>query len=263
MKYQTLIFSVFVALFLVGCQSNPEYSSSDKEIKLETNQYVNSPANLYIKLAKAYFSQNDLEIALGHAKKAVAKDSGNPNAHNILALIYQSLGQNSKAESGFRRALSISPNDPYINNAYGRLMCHLGKLDKSLIHFDKTYKHPLYSRKWIPSANAGICALRNDNLEVAEDYLRKSLQNNEKFPIALYNMVRLSVAKENYLLARAFLQRYLEVGRHDSKTLWWGILTEKQLGDRDTLESYKIQLRQRFPDSDERKLLLDMESNQT
>lgn len=262
MKYAKLFLSVFSVMVLAGCQSNPEYSSDGKkEIKLETNKYINSPANLYIKLAKAYYTQGDLEIALGHAQNAVAKDSGNPNAHNMLALIYQSLGQTSKAEAGFKRALSISPHDPYINNAYGRLMCHLGKLDKSLIHFNKTIDHPLYEKKWIPTANAGICALRHGNLEVAEEYLRKSLQNNEKFSIALYNMIKLSVLQENYLMARAFLQRYLEVGRHDSKTLWWGILTEQHQGDRDTLESYKLQLRARFPDSDEAKLLFEMENN--
>jgi len=262
LKYAKLFLSVFSVLVLVGCQSNPEYSSNgNKEIKLETNKYINSPANLYIKLARAYFNQGDMEIALGHAQNAVSKDSGNPNAHNILALIYQSLGQTGKAESGFRRALSISPNDPYINNAYGRLKCVQGDLDKALIYFNKTIDYPLYEKKWIPTANAGICALRHNNLEVAEEYLRKSLQNNEKFPIALYNMVKLSVLQENYLMARAFLQRYLEVGRHDSKTLWWGILTEQHQGDRDTLESYKLQLRARFPDSDEAKLLFDMENS--
>jgi type IV pilus assembly protein PilF len=263
LKYAKLFFSVLVVLVLAGCQSNPEYSSNGKkEIKLETNKYINSPANLYIKLAQAYYAQGDMEIALGHAQNAVAKDSGNPNAHNILALIYQSLGQTSKAEAGFKKALSISPNNPHINNAYGSLMCHQGKLDKALIHYNKTVDHPLYERKWIPLANAGICALRHDNLEVAEEYLRKSLQNNEKFRFSLYNMVKLSVLQENYLMARAFLQRYLEVGPHDSKTLWWGVLSEQHQGDRDTLESYKLQLRARFPDSDEAKLLFEMENNQ-
>ena len=260
MKSVKLVLLIFVVILLAGCQSNPNYSGSSNEIKLETNKYANSPANLYIKLARAYYSQGDTEIALGHAQKAVSKDGGNPNAHNILALIYQSLGQTNKAETGFKKALSIAPHDPYINNAYGRLMCLQGNLDKALIHFNKTFSHPLYERKWIPTANAGICALRHDNLEVAEEYLRKSLQNNEKFPIALYNMVKLSVLQENYLLARAFLQRFLEVGRHDSKTLWWGILTEQQLGDLNSLESYKLQLRARFPDSDEAKLLFDMEN---
>jgi type IV pilus assembly protein PilF len=262
LKSGNLIISIFIVILLAGCQSNPEYSSgAGNEIKLDTNKYINSPANLYIKLAKAYYVQGNLEIALGHGQKAVEKDPGNPNAHNILALIYQSLGQTGKAESGFKRALSISPHDPYINNAYGRLMCQLEKLDKALIHFNKTISHPLYEKKWIPTANAGICALRFNNLEVAEEYLRKSLQNNEKFSVALYNMIKLSVLQENYLLARAFLQRYLEVGRHDSRTLWWGIQAETQLGDLDNLESYKLQLRSRFPDSDEAKLLLDMENN--
>lgn len=253
--------AVIAMLLLVGCQSNPQYGSPNKEIRLETNKYVDSPANLYIKLARAYYDRGEYVVALGHAQKSVERDSGNPNAHNILALIYQRLGQNSKADSGFRKALSISPHDPYINNAYGSFLCGQGELDKSLIHFNKTNDHPLYKRKEIPLSNAGTCALRENNLEVAEEYLRKALQNNGKFRYALYNMIQVSVLQKNYHSARAFLQRYLEVGRHDSKTLWWGILTEQNLGDKDRLASFKLLLKARFADSDEAQLLNEMENN--
>ena len=255
MKNKFLLLSVFLVL-LSGCQSNPGYEGSSGEISLESGKYDNSPANTYIQLAIAYLREDEFETALLNAQKAVQRDSGNPNAHNILALIYQRLGQYAKSEASYRRALSISPNDPHINNTYASLLCELKKFDKSLIHYKKTYSHPLYQEKWIPLTNIGLCALKENNLELAEENFRKALQYNGKFRIALYNMIGVSVRQEKYMSARAYLQRYLEVGKHDAKTLWWGIKTEEVLRDRDRLDSYKLLLRAKFPDSEEAKMLM-------
>lgn len=258
MNNRYLIFILACGLVLSGCQSTPDYVSEDgkREIRLDTGKYENSPANLYIQLSIAYLGEDDINTALKYAKKAIAKDASNPYAHNILSLIYQRLGQYSKAEAGFRKALSIEPNEPRINNTYGSFLCELKKLDKALIHFKKTIDHPLYKQKWIPMTNIGICALREGNLELAQEYLRKALQNNGKFRVALYTMIEVSVLQENYWSARAYLQRYLEIAEHDAKTLWWGIQTEKNLGDRDRLDSYKLLLRVKFPDSEEAKMLM-------
>ena len=256
MNRRYLVFTVVFSLFLAGCQSSPSYEGSNGEINLDTGQYENSPANTFIQLAIAYMEQGQMTVALKYAKRAVQQDASHPDAYNIRGLIYQRLGQYSKAEHDFRKALSISPNNPRINNTYGSFLCELKKIDKALIYFEKTISHPLYEQKWVPMTNAGICALRVNNLEVAQDYLRKALQNNGKYRIALYNMVEVSVLQKNYWSARAYLQRYLEVGQHDSKTLWWGIHTERELGDRDKLDSFKLLLRAKFPDSEEAHMLM-------
>jgi type IV pilus assembly protein PilF len=241
--------------WLVACQSNPTTYDNTRDIPIESDRYENSPANVFIRLAVAYLNQQDYKSALKYAEMSVKKDGSNPNSHNVLALVYQRLGQVSKADKSFSRALSIAPSDPYINNAYGSFLCENNRMDDSLKYFDRAVAHPLYKEKWLAQTNAGICALRQERLEVAQEYFRKALQNNGKFKIALYNMINLSVLQENYWSARAYLQRYLEVGEHTAETLWWGIKTEKILGDRDKLESFKLLLRAKFPDSDEARLL--------
>lgn len=256
MNTRYLIFSMIFSLLLAGCQSSPSYEGGNREITLDTGQYENSPANTFIQLAVAYMQQGEMTTALKYAKKAIEKDPGHPSAHNVIALIYQRLAQFSKAESHYREALSISPNDPRINITYGSFLCELKKYDKALIYYEKTINHPLYTQKWVPMTNAGICALRAGNLELAQDYLRKALQNNGKYRIALYNMIEVSVLQKQFWPARAYLQRYLEVAEHDSKTLWWGIQTEKELGDRDKLDSFKLLLRAKFPDSEEAHMLM-------
>lgn len=262
MQIKTAIFLSVLALLLSACQSTPSYDNSapgSSGMSMNTDRYDNSPANVYIRLATAYINRKDYETAYKNARKAVEVDPGNPNAYNLLGVVYQLVNEDARAKDAFQRALAIEPDDPYINNTYASFLCEIKDFDKSRYHFQKTINHPLYTDKHLPMTNIGICALRNDKLEIAEEYLRKALQLNGKFRNALYNMIDLSIRKNNYWSARAYLQRYLEVGKHDAKTLWWGIQTEEVLGDKNKLDSYKLLLRSKYPDSDEARLLMDMD----
>ncbi len=251
-----------VVLALTGCQSAPSYDDdlpASSTVNLDSDRYDNSPANVYIRLASAYLDRGDYETAYKNARRAVQADPGNPNAYNMLGIVFKLVGEDKRAGSAFTKALSIEPDDAYINNTYATFMCEQKDFDKAKYHFSKAINHPLYEEKWLPMTNIGICGLQNDKLEIAEEYLRKALQINGKFKNALYNMIDVNVRKKNYWSARAYLQRYLEVGQHDAKTLWWGIQTETELGDLDKLDSYKLLLRSKYPDSGEAKMLSEMD----
>ena len=68
-------------------------------------------------------------------------------------------------------------------------------------------------------------------------------------------MAHLSFDQDNYLSARAYLERYSQVAKHTADSLWLGVRTEKQLGDRDQVASYALKLRANFPDSEQAKFL--------
>jgi type IV pilus assembly protein PilF len=70
-------------------------------------------------------------------------------------------------------------------------------------------------------------------------------------------MARLSLVKENYLSSRAYLQRYSEVARHTSESLWVGIRVERVLGDKNALASYGMSLKGNFPNAEETRLYLE------
>ncbi|MEE9575548.1 MAG: type IV pilus biogenesis/stability protein PilW, partial [Gammaproteobacteria bacterium] len=66
-----------------------------------------------------------------------------------------------------------------------------------------------------------------------------------------------SYSNANYLSARAYLQRYLEISAHTARSLWLGINIETELGDKDALSSYELLLKNKFPTSKEAGLLDD------
>ena len=70
-------------------------------------------------------------------------------------------------------------------------------------------------------------------------------------------MARLTFGANNYLSARAYLQRYSEVARHTPESLWLGIRVERILGDKNALASYGLSLKGNYPDAAETRLYLE------
>ena len=218
-----------------------------------------SPADVYIDLSAAYLREERLTEAFMNAKKAVIVDPKSSNAHYVLALVYQRLGELDSADASYRKAISVDPRNPAALNAYGLFTCERGEFDAADDYFRRALNNPLYPTPWIASHNAGSCAEKAGDTEGAERDYRAALQVNPKFAPSLLNMARLRYQTGHYLSARGYLQRYAEVAPHTAESLWLGVQTENQLGDRDQQASYGLKLRNQFPDSEQAKFLLSIE----
>ena len=194
-----------------------------------------SPADVYIDLSGAYLRENRLTEAFMNAKKAVIVDPKSSNAHYILALVYQRLGEMGSADASYRKAISLDPRNPGALNAYGLFKCGQKEFD------------------------AGDCARQAGDLDRAERDYRTALQSNPRFAPSLLSMANVSYQTGQYLSSRAYLQRYAEVAPHTAESLWLGVQTENQLGDRDQQASYGLKLRNNFPDSQQAKFLQTIE----
>ena len=214
-----------------------------------------SPADVYIDLSGAYLREDRLTEAFMNAKKAVIVDPKLSNAHYILALVYQRLGETGSADASYRKAISLDPRNPGALNAYGLFKCGQGDFDAADEYFRRALNNPLYGTPWIASHNAGDCARQAGDLERAERDFRTALQSNSRFAPSLLSMANVSYQGGQYLSARAYLQRYAEVAPHTAESLWLGVQTENQLGDRDQQASYALNLRNNFPDPEQAKFL--------
>ena len=96
-----------------------------------------------------------------------------------------------------------------------------------------------------------MCQLQLNDANQAEQYFRRALQENPRYPLALQEMAKISYNKQEFMSARAFLQRYASVAQHTPETLWIGFQTERALGNPESAEAYKEQLMISFPVSTE------------
>jgi len=237
------------AMLLGACAQNPNTA------RIDVTEQTNDIAATNLRLGIEYLKRGNYEKSLVKLNKALDADPDHPPTLNALGLLYQRLGRPVDAEKYFKRALRINPNDPYTLNNYGQFLCANNRYEEAETTFLAAASNPIYETPEIALTNAGTCALKNDQPDVAEEHFRNALKINPRLGIALIQMSHLSYDKGNYLSARAYLQRYLEVGKHTASTLWLGIRIEKELGDKNTLSSYALLLKNNFPKSEEARLL--------
>ena len=246
---------VVAVLLLAGCESTSVRDDGATGELGQPNQA--SAADIYIDLSAAYLREGQLNEAYKNALKAVASDDQSSNAHYVLALVQQRLGQMDAADAAYRKAIQVDPRNPVALNAYGTFLCEQKRFGDADAYFRRALANPLYSTPWLALHNAGHCLEQAGRLEAAETDFRDALQRNAGYAPSLKSMARLSFADGNYLSARAYLQRYTEVAPQTAETLWLGIRTERQLGDARLANRYAQQLRREFPDSREAKYLRD------
>jgi type IV pilus assembly protein PilF len=243
------ILSVFLVALLGACQSAgvAEKQAIDRGKLAEVNT----------ELGFQYMQKGEYEIAMSKLKKALDADPDHVDAHNAMGVLHATLGQNEDAERSFERALRLDPGNSAALNNYGQFLCQRKRYDEGQRQFLKAVENPLYKLPAAAYSNAGTCALDAGDLDTAETHFRKALEVDPRLAPALIQMADLSYRLGRYMPARGYLQRYLEIARHSPSSLWLGIRIERELGDKDALASYGLQLERNFPDATETKLYLD------
>ncbi|MEN8259496.1 MAG: type IV pilus biogenesis/stability protein PilW [Pseudomonadota bacterium] len=251
MRVRTLMLPI-LSLILSACATGG--GDGGKAIGLKES----SPAEVYVKLGVRYMELGQMDVALSRMEQAIKVDPKYSQAHNAIAVLYERLELPDTARGHFEQAMDLNPSNVAVLTNYGRFLCERGEYDKADRLFSRAIAMPLNKRPWLAMANAGRCLRRAGKDEEAEKQLREVLERNPKFAPALLDMLEISFQNQQYLSARAFLQRYLEVAQHTPKTLWLGIQSEMALGNQALVDEYSAYLNKKFPQSPEAAKLREM-----
>jgi type IV pilus assembly protein PilF len=233
-------------LGLAACTTTVEQGGSGSKTDLK------EAARLNTQLGIDYMRKGQHDFALEKLKRALEQDSDLAPAHSSIALLYQRRGEAKLAEKHYREALDLNQDDPSTLNNFGIFLCGQGEIEDAEEIFLKAARNRENTNPADAWTNAGVCVRREPKkLEQAENYFREALKLNPRHPNALAQMALVSYERQDYLRARAFLQRYEAIAKPTPQTLWIGLQTERKLGDLQSARGYERRLKTEFPDAQE------------
>jgi type IV pilus assembly protein PilF len=201
-------------------------------------------------------------MALDQLKKTIRVDERSYEAHALIAIVYERLEKYATAEEYYRRARELVTVESHeygaVRNNYGAFLCRRGRVEEAVKLFVEAVDGKLYQTPHLALENAGICLLKIGKDDEAAAYFRRALDIQPTLTTSLIELAKYHYKKGDYLLARAFLQRYSENGVMPPDSLMLGIRIEKQLGDKNLLDRYVRELEQKYPDSIEAKQLSEL-----
>lgn len=218
---------------------------------------ASASAKAHTELAGMYYDRAQMGIALGEIDKALQADRNYAPAYNMRGLIHMTLREYKEAEEDFKQSLRLDKNDSETHNNYGWFLCQRGREKESIAHFMTALKNPLYTTPERAYLNAGLCSQKAGNLKDAEEFLQRALLVQPDLPQALLAMAELSFTNGDYAGAKKYFAKFSEKSDNlMAEQLWLAVRIERKVGDRNSEASYGMQLRKRFPDARETRLLM-------
>jgi type IV pilus assembly protein PilF len=212
-------------------------------------------ARVHTELGQKYMQQGNLKIALEDLNKALTYDPDYADAHTVLALLYERIGDAKQAEEHYRRAALIRPKGGNELNNYGAFLCKIGRYDEAAGYFDRAMADPFYNTPEVALTNSGTCLLKAGKTDAAETALRRALDRSPNNPEALFQLASVLYEKGDFFKARAFMQRFEAVGQARPESLMLGRNIELRLGNGSAASDYTRRLLQSFPESQQARAL--------
>lgn len=223
-------------------------ATTDPERKLSKDERL---AEVRMALGAGYMQEGQLVVALKELKESLSLNPRSAPAHATMALLQLRLGKPEIAEEHYRKALSLAPSDPEIHNNYGVYLCGQNRPKEADAQFRCAIANPLYRTPAMAYTNAAECALRHGGSPRVVTDLQTAVQIDGAYTPATLLLAEVSLDGGDAQAARTQLARYVRRAGQTPASLALGIRVETALGDLDRAASYRLLLKNRFPDSRE------------
>jgi serine/threonine protein kinase/Tfp pilus assembly protein PilF len=150
------------------------------------------------------------------ALKAIEIDPTTADAHVVLATVKQSYDWDWEgAESAFKRAIELNPNNVQARSRYGYHLLCLGRMNESLAETTSVYSlDPLYD-----STMLGIVLLRMGRLAEARAQFQKSIESEPERAHALWMLGHVDVLEGRYEEGLSEIRRALSLSGNNAMIL--------------------------------------------
>ncbi|MGI9272155.1 MAG: type IV pilus biogenesis/stability protein PilW [Woeseiaceae bacterium] len=247
---ERILIGLAIAVLAAGC-----VSTTTGPQKAEPN--TGDAADLNYQLGARYYRNGNYELARDRLLYSIELNPKNPVAHSTLALTYEQLDNIRLATASYEQAVRVAPRNYDVLNTYAVFLCRQREFDAAMKSFDRAIDVTENDDVEITLTNAGVCLTQKPDLAEAETYFRRALDRKPNYGEALIQLALVKIGQEEYLAARAFLQRYLGSYPPSAGILYLGVSIEDKLGDERARTEYSDRILREFPQSAEAKKVLE------
>ena len=246
MKKSELISVLFLlGLVLSGCVS----STTTGSIPQESDE--GDAAEYNYQLGARYFQNRSFELARDRLERAIELDPRMGKAHMTLGMTYEALENTRLATEAYERSIRVAPRDFNIQNAYAVFPCKQREFTGAARYFERASEHPENDNAEQTLTNAGLCMMQKPDAETAERFFRAALERRPTYGEALLQLCIMKFQQQDYMNARAFLQRFMSSNKTTPGVLLLAAEIEGKLGNDRGRTEYVNQLLREFPESPE------------
>ena len=230
---------ILLTMMLMACAGNPGQKKWAPEKR----------AQAHVALALDYLQRGKFDVAREELDLALSVDPRLDTAHHGKGLLYAQMGFVKEAKRSFSRAVDLNTANYVAMNDYGIYLCENREFRKGIGFLRRVKDKSDNQVQTNTLLGLGVCHFGAGDFVLARNYFRQVLEVAPQLPQALLPMAEIAYAENNYLSARAFVERYLDTSFVSERALVLAADTEIQLKDLETARQYAAQLRRLYPSS--------------
>ena len=239
-----------LAVLLSGCVT----STTTGSLSAETDD--DDAAEYNFELGARYYRSESYELARDRLERAIEQDPKMAKAHVTLGMTYEALDNPRLATRSYEDAIRVAPRDFNVQNAYAVYLCRQRDFNDAARYFERAATHEENDDSEVTLTNAGLCVMQKPDLAEAERFFRAALDEKPTYGEALLQMCLMKFQQQDYMGARAFLQRFMGANKTTAGVLYLAAEIENKLDNERGRTEYVNQLLREFPDSEEARKVL-------
>ena len=238
-----------IVVFVAACTSQSTVTT--KPVTESEPTDGRSRAAAHTGLAGEYYARGNWAVALTESREAIRFDPNYFPAYNMMGLVYMELREDQPARESFEKALSLSANNPEVQNNYGWFLCTRNDPNRGLELMQRAISNPLYPTPEKAFFSRGLCLKRMGRTAEAEESLRRAVLVRPDMIGALYNLAIITYERGAMKEAENYMTRYMRLNTPTLEGLVYGVKIARANNDSASEQSYLQQMRRRFPDTPE------------
>lgn len=197
-----VLLALVTCWFLVGCVSKQTpHSLSSQQAK----------AHARIALAVGYLKQGNFDKARANIDKAVEHAPSYFHTQLTQAHYFELVGEVDKAKQLYQDAIADHPNNGDVLNNYAAFLCKQQNYLQADKYFNQAIAQPQYTHLADSYENAGLCALKAQQLSSATYYLERALDYRPNSEKSLLQLTQIHLSQQSCFQAQSLLTRYQQL----------------------------------------------------